>query len=662
VKFKGGIQMRQLLVLLGALLGGPAAHAADPTTDTAAAFGARPDVQQMSLSPDGSSVAYIKPMGSRGAALSILSLAKDAKPRIALTSNGTPERITGCHWVANDRLVCRIVFIGPAPDLFSFSRLVAVNVDGSNIRILNAPQSFYSRGVELSSSGLIDLLPEEDGVVLMSRAVVANDRIGSHFGTAAHGLALDRVDTRTLTIQSVVPPNEHAGQYITDGHGDVRIMAQSVRSAGQMVVGLHYLYRDKGGSAWHELSAYNIEDGTGFRPVAVDRDQNVAYGFRKTNGRLAVFTKALDASATETLVYAREDVDVDRLLQIGRHQRVVGVSYATDYRHTQYTDPKFEQLATALGKALPRATFSIVDSNIDESKLLLFVSSDTDAGVYYLFDHNTHHLDTFLVVRSALEGVTLAPQRPVTLRAKDGASIPGYLTLPPGKADAKGLPAIVMPHGGPSARDEWGFNWLVQYFASRGYAVLQPNFRGSSGYGDAWFEHNGFQSWQLAIGDVLDAGRWLVSEGIADPKKLAIVGWSYGGYAALQSVVADATVFRAAIAIAPVSDLPTLTEQYRHWSNYYLALDFIGTGAHLHEGSPAQNAAKIKVPVLLFHGSDDNTVRIEQSQLMDRALAAAGAKHELVTFDGLDHQLDDSGVRTDMLRRSDAFLQEAFSH
>jgi dipeptidyl aminopeptidase/acylaminoacyl peptidase len=304
----------------------------------------------------------------------------------------------------------------------------------------------------------------------------------------------------------------------------------------------------------------------------------------------------------------------------------------------------------------------VVGSSVDESKLLLFTSSDTDAGVYYLFDHNTHHLDTFMVVRSPLEGVTLATVRPIQYRAKDGTSVPGYLTLPPGKTQAKSLPAIVLPHGGPSARDEWGFSWLAQYFAARGYAVLQPNFRGSSGYGDTWFEQNGFHSWQSAIGDVLDAGRWLVSEGIADPNQLAVVGWSYGGYAALQSVVADATIFKAAIAIAPVTDLPALTEQYRNWSNYFLALDFIGTGAHTHEGSPAENASKIKVPVLLFHGTQDNTVRIEQSQMMDRALSAAGVKHELVTFAGLDHQLDDSGARTDMLRRSDAFLREAFSH
>jgi acetyl esterase/lipase len=653
--------MQRALTCLSALLVALTAQAAE--SDPAAAFGARPNVEQLSLSPDGNSVAYLTPMGTRGLALMTLSLAKDAKPKIALTADGAPERIAGCDWVASDRLVCRIFWIGLPPDLLPLSRLIAINVDGSNVKVLNIPQTFYSRGFELSSTSIIDWLPEEDGVVLMSRAIFANDRVGTHLGSSKHGLAVDRVDTRTLETRRILPPADGAIQYITDGHGEVRIMGETLRAAGQMDLGAHFLYRDKGGSTWHELSSYDYREGTGFRPVAVDRDLNAAYGFRKINGRLGFLRKTLDASATETLVYARDDVDVDQALQVGRHRRVVGASYATEYRQAYYTDDKFQRLTAAFAKALPaRSAATVVGSSVDESKLLLFTSSDTDAGVYYLFDHNTHHLDTFMVVRSALEGVTLATVRPIQYRAKDGTSVPGYLTLPPGKTQAKSLPAIVLPHGGPSARDEWGFSWLAQYFAARGYAVLQPNFRGSSGYGDTWFEQNGFHSWQSAIGDVLDAGRWLVSEGIADPNQLAVVGWSYGGYAALQSVVADATIFKAAIAIAPVTDLPALTEQYRNWSNYFLALDFIGTGAHTHEGSPAENASKIKVPVLLFHGTQDNTVRIEQSQMMDRALSAAGVKHELVTFAGLDHQLDDSGARTDMLRRSDAFLREAFSH
>jgi dipeptidyl aminopeptidase/acylaminoacyl peptidase len=230
-----------------------------------------------------------------------------------------------------------------------------------------------------------------------------------------------------------------------------------------------------------------------------------------------------------------------------------------------------------------------------------------------------------------------------------------------------GLPAIVLPHGGPSARDEWGFDWLSQFYASRGFAVLQPNFRGSAGYGDAWFEKNGFRSWELAIGDVLAAGRWLVSEGIADPAKLSIVGWSYGGYAALLSAVVDPTLFKAVVAIAPVTDLETLKQEsgssfsFGH-SGHEFVTDFVGTGPHVREGSPAQRADRIKVPVLLFHGGLDRNVSISQSQTMCSRLTAAGGKCELVTWEELDHQLDDSSARTQMLRRSEEFLRAAIGN
>jgi dipeptidyl aminopeptidase/acylaminoacyl peptidase len=237
--------------------------------------------------------------------------------------------------------------------------------------------------------------------------------------------------------------------------------------------------------------------------------------------------------------------------------------------------------------------------------------------------------------------------------------VPGYLTLPAGVENPKGLPAIVLPHGGPSARDEWGFDWLSQFYAARGYAVLRPNFRGSAGYGDAWLQQNGFKSWRTAIGDVLDAGRWLISEGIADPAKLSVVGWSYGGYAALQSAVTEPGFFKAVIAIAPVTDLEQLKEEWRGWSNFRVESSWIGEGLHVREGSPARHADKIKVPVLMFHGTLDRNVSINQSRTMDARLEKAGVKHQLVTFEGLDHYLEDSHARTEMLRKSDEFLQAA---
>jgi dipeptidyl aminopeptidase/acylaminoacyl peptidase len=358
-------------------------------------------------------------------------------------------------------------------------------------------------------------------------------------------------------------------------------------------------------------------------------------------------------------VFDRADADADNLLQIGRQRRIVGVTYSTDKRHTLFFDQGVSQIHTALSKALKGAGVRIVDTDLDEQRLLIHSGSDTDPGVYYLFDRKTHELATFLVDRAELEGVKLASVQSVTYPAEDGTTIQAYLTLPPGHESAKGLPAIVMPHGAVY-RDVWGFEWLPQYFAARGYAVLQPNFRTVGGFDGGWVEDNVFRSWSTVTGDVLAGGRWLVKEGGADPAKLAIVGWSTGGYAALQSAVVDPTVFKAVIAVAPITDLVAYKDEWREWNNYKLVKNEIGNGPEMHAGSPIEHTDRIKVPVLLFHGELDRAVRVEQSKRMAAKLTSIGGHCELVTWDALDDRLEDSKAREQLLRKSDEFLRSAF--
>lgn len=404
-----------------------------------------------------------------------------------------------------------------------------------------------------------------------------------------------------------------------------------------------------------------ISDGgirrEGFDPYAVDSDLDVAYGFDIKDGRQALYKVSLDGSLRKELVLAHTAVDVDSLMRIGREQRVVGVSYATDHRQADFFDPALAKLRTALGKALGgEQQLSFLDSSADDKKLLLYSGSDVDPGQFYLFDKDSKKLAPIVPVRPDLAGVKLAEMKPVSFKAADGTTVPGYLTLPPGST-GKGLPAIVMPHGGPGARDEWGFDWLAQFYAARGFAVLQPNFRGSAGFGNNWFMKNGFQSWRTAIGDVNDAGRYLVSAGIAAPGKLAIVGWSYGGYAALQSAVLDPDLFKAIVAIAPVTDLKQLKEDAREFANFPQVNRFVGSGPEVRAGSPAQNAATIKAPVMMFHGERDQNVAIAQSRLMRDRLKGAGKTVTLFEYPLLDHQLGDSAVRAEMLEKSDAFIR-----
>jgi len=424
---------------------------------------------------------------------------------------------------------------------------------------------------------------------------------------------------------------------------------------------ISYLYRPVGTREWKPLSNLAIGGGkaVGFNPVAVDHDKNLVYGFDANGDHTALYSIALDGSLTKALVLARPDTDVDAVIRIGRKRRVVGASYATDRRQTEFFDPELKKLAAGLSRALPGLPLvTFVDSSADESKLLLFAGSDVDPGQYYLYDKATRHLDRVSPARPELAGIKLATVTPMTFPAADGTAIPGYLTLPPGST-GKNLPTIVMPHGGPGARDEWGFDWLAQFFANRGYAVLQPNFRGSTGYGQAWFKDNGFKSWRTAIGDVNDGGRWLIKQGIADPAQIAIVGWSYGGYAALQSAVLDPNLFKAIVAVAPVTDLATLRDESVNFTNHAIVRAFIGAGPHILQGSPAQNAGRITAPVLMFHGAHDQNVGIGESRLMASRLKAAGRSSELVEFPRLDHYLEDSAVRAQMLDKMDGFLRTA---
>jgi acetyl esterase/lipase len=646
----------------------PLLSVAEPAFDAAKAFGARESVSHLSLSPDGMSVAYVAPAAGQGSALFVYSLAKGAprSSRAAIATSGKPERLGGCNWVSNQRLVCVIygvVFANSLLEPVPFTRLIAVNSDGTNMKMLSTKNNEYTRGLLLRGGDVIDWLPDEDGAVLMTRVYLPDEHTGSHVGSSKSGLGVDWIDTRTLAVRTVEQPREDAVEYISDGRGTIRIKGvRSKRGAlGEYDSGnIAYFYRVQGSREWLPIGEVVGEGYNGFEPIAVDHDGNIAYGYKKLDGRRALYSVALDGSLKEELIYARPDVDVGGLNRIGRRGRVVGVSYTDEFSHYHFLDPDFERLVKSLAKALPgQPSLYIADSNIDESNLLIRAGSDQDPGAYYLFDKQSRHLETFLVVRSELQGVKLASVKAISYPATDGTMIPGYLTLPPGVDTPKDLPAIVMPHGGPSARDYWRFDYLAQFYAARGYAVLQPNFRGSTGYGDDWFKENGFRSWPTAIGDVLDAGRWLIAQGIASPGKLAVVGWSYGGYAALQSAVVDPGVFKAVIAVAPVTDLPELKEEHRRWSDFLVVSREIGEGPHVREGSPALNAAKIKVPVLLFHGELDRNVPIRQSREMNDHLASAGVPHELVTWPDLDHYLEDSAAREGMLRKSDAFLRKA---
>jgi dipeptidyl aminopeptidase/acylaminoacyl peptidase len=192
--------------------------------------------------------------------------------------------------------------------------------------------------------------------------------------------------------------------------------------------------------------------------------------------------------------------------------------------------------------------------------------------------------------------------------------------------------------------------------------VLQPNYRGSAGFGDAWLVENGFKSWKTSIGDITSSAKWLAGEGIADPNRMAVVGWSYGGYAALQSAVVEPNLFKAVAAIAPVTDLGMLKREYDQYTVRQLVADFIGSGPHIEAGSPLRNASRIKVPVLLAHGDMDQNVGVDESAQMAEALRKNGTPVQFLRYKGLDHQLDDAAARREMLTAIGTLLEKAIGH
>ena len=635
-----------------------AVPAAAQNFDAARAFGAREAVEQASLSPDGTKLAYLAPIAGQGSAVLVVRLDEpNAAPARIMNASGNPERLQQCRWANNSRLVCNVHAVSKVDGstLVVVTRIVSFNDDGSNVVVLQHDRGTGQRlGYALFGGSVIDWNPGGDQVLMM-RQYIPETNTGSRLAQKMEGIGVDLVDPVTLKTKVVEVANRTATEYITDGRGAVRVRGLEEERDGYTTGTRRYFFRRKGDRDWEPLST--VTSGEGFDPHGVDPTLDVAYGLKRANGRLAAYSVALDGTGTEKLVFAHDSVDVTGFIRIGRNGRIIGARYATDVGAVHYFDPAVGAMIRTLGKALPKLPLiRVIDSSEDENRMLVWAGSDTDPGRIFLFDRTKKSLNELMLQRPQLENVALAPVKHITYPAADGTMVPAYLTLPAGGA-AKGLPAIVLPHGGPGARDEWGFDWLSQFYASQGFAVLQPNFRGSTGYGDAWLRKNGFQSWKTAIGDVSDAGRWLVKEGVADPAKLAIVGWSYGGYAALQSAVVNPDLFKRVVAIAPVTDLERLKSDAQAYTSANEVERFVGSGPHIEEGSPARHAAAIKAPVLLVHGDMDLNVSIGHSTLMQSRLTAAGKRYELMTFKGLDHYLEDSTARAQMLQKSAEFLK-----
>lgn len=348
-------------------------------------------------------------------------------------------------------------------------------------------------------------------------------------------------------------------------------------------------------------------------------------------------------------------------------KRFAGFTRTGDWVTEDYADPGLSRLTALAAKALPNHRTRIYEFADDPRKMLVYGESPQDSGSYYFFDFSTGANEMVGENYRQIPSEWIMPKTPITYKAADGLDIPAFLTLPPAPAlkgrEAKNLPLIVLPHGGPQSRDYLNFDWEVQTYASRGYAVLQPNFRGSSGYG-ADFVEKGYGEWGRKMQtDLSDGVRHLVKQGIADPARVAIIGASYGGYAALAGAAIDSGVYRCAVSVAGISDLNdmliyaeqqtgTRSPTVLYWRR------FMGDLKRLDEVSPVKQAERVNIPVLLIHGEDDTVVPIDQSRRMERALQKAGKNVQFVRLDGEDHWQSSDARRLEMARTILTFLEK----
>jgi dipeptidyl aminopeptidase/acylaminoacyl peptidase len=351
---------------------------------------------------------------------------------------------------------------------------------------------------------------------------------------------------------------------------------------------------------------------------------------------------------------------------IGADGVVLAFSHVGEFVEYDFVDPRLKALWPAYRGAFKGQQVNLVSWTPDFRKLVLFVNGNATSGGYYIADTVAKRVDPIGAAYPKVTPADVAPVRYVRYAAADGLPIEGVLTLPRGKAE-KDLPLIVLPHGGPRARDDANFDWWSQALASRGYAVLQPNFRGSTGYGHD-FKEAGYGEWGAKMQtDLSDGVTYLAKQGIIDPKRVCIVGASYGGYAALAGPTLQKGVYRCAVSVAGVSDLSKLMQDdiirygERNGSVRDMKRLFAVESASdpkLDTRSPAAQAGKADAPILLIHGKDDTVVPFAHSQKMASALKSAGKPYEFVVLDGEDHWLSKSATRLQMLTATVTFLEK----
>ncbi len=643
--------MKRITLLIAAVLAAGPLLAAPPAPVPELPVGTffqAPSISSLAFSPNGKFVLCVVPYEHRQN-LAVIDLEKGVK---TLLTNFKDRQVEGPIWANDDRILFRVDDDGQE----SYS-LYAVNRDGSDPAILASGWTKAGTTGELNNRfrGILKRLPKDKDHILVLANLTHNDWAD---------VARLHLKTGLMTVVARAP-GEVEG-YVLDREGEVRFAI--THDPQQM---RHVLYREGVGKEWQEVAVYQ-QDQPGWEPVAFDGDNRTAFVLSNLGRRTRAIYRYDTATHTLGDLVVGDDTydlkatygDTQKIIYDDSRKKVVGIGYETDRTRFHWFVPEYEQMHRQIEKTLPDTVHQITQISEDGTRVIFFSYSDRDPGVYYLFDQNRNKLSELAVSVPQVDPLLMAAVRPVAYAARDGLKLHGYLTLPAGR-EPKNLPLIVHPHGGPyGPRDRWRFDSEVQFYANRGFAVLQVNYRGSGGYGD-WFEAAGYKKWGLEMQDDLTDGvKWLVSQGIADPQRVVISGASYGGYATMAGLVYTPELYRAGINYVGVVNIESLIPKALppnrlYWMNTRIAdLSKSEDRKRVTATSPVNFADRIRVPLLMAYGKNDPRVPIDQAYGIEHALKRANIPYELIIEGDEGHGFRKEEKRIAFFQRVDAFLKK----
>ncbi len=631
-----------LALISVAALGLSAAAAQTPI----AAYAALPAVEDVELSDDGTELAYIRREGEQ-----TFVVVQKRTGEMLVNIDVSDRRISSVFWASPDHVAIESLVLNSQ---LVIGREYLPQLDVVNVRTRNV-----ARVLRSADKGVINAVFDSWRVTHRGEPSLYVEAVTSE--NHAYTDDIYRIDLETGRGRRVETGLEDTAGYLLRPNGDV-----AARIASSPDTGRYRLTAPNAGGGWRTV----------FELVAL-LDGPAVWGFARDPDKVMISTTEGDqtylseVSLTTGEIGAKTPLPAAAAGPFYDHEgRLVGMAYVGENQDYVFFEPRLEAAWRVMRQGLAGKRLALVSYSADFQTIVVRAEGATDAGAYYLYDGAARSVS---VVGRRYPGVpaeAIASVRTVEYTAGDGMELFGYLTTPAG-ADIKNLPLVVFPHGGPASRDYPFFDWWAQAMASRGYAVFQPQFRGSDGFGEAHLRA-GYGEWGRKMQtDLSDGVSYLAAQGMIDPARVCIVGASYGGYAALAGVAMEPDVYRCAVGVAGVYDLRAMLESetraagsgresrnpvIRYWNRFMGARG--SADNTLDERSPAGLAANIQDPVLLIHGRDDTVVPYQQSIIMQRAMQNSGKTVELVTLDGEDHWLSYAATRRRMLDALIAFLEE----